>query len=201
MLDTKLHCSNVVAGKEADMDQPKDKSVYFAKYYKENRPAILAKRRLRYQHDPEYKARMQEKARERARKKAAERRAARAEENRKKALGLKKKPLDLDLLGPQKVKRWPVGDFVTASVVATALNVSLGTLGNWIRGGVVPPPTVSSTAGKHLFSLAYLNLVRDCRIEALAQGMVNGEFKHLVNERYETIRDTEERLRKGETID
>lgn len=179
---------------------PKDKAAYFEKYYKENRPAILAKRRLRYQHDPEYKERMRAKARDRARLKAEERRAQRAEENRRKAAALKGRKLNLDSLGPQKVKRWPVGDFVTASVVSTALNVSLGTLGNWIRGGVIPPPTVSSTAGKHLFSLAYLHLVRDCRIESLSEGMVNGEFKTLANERYEAIRDTEEKLRKGETV-
>lgn len=179
---------------------PKDKSVYFQKYYKENRPSILAKRRLRYQHDPEYKERMRAKARDRARRKADERRAQKAEENRRKSADLKNRQLNLESLGPQKVKRWPVGEFVTASVVASALNVSLGTLGNWIRGEVIPPPTISTTAGKHLFSFTYLHLVRDCRIEALAKGMVNGEFKEFVNEQYKAIRDTEEKLREGETV-
>jgi len=78
--------------------------------------------------------------------------------------------------------------------------VSLGTLGNWIRGGTLPRPTVSSTAGKHLFSFAYLELVRQCRIEALKTGLVNGEFKDLVNTRYEEIRADEEKLREGESV-
>ena len=176
---------------------PRDKSEYFAKYYEEHRPAILAKRRLRYKNDPEYRKRMQQKARDRARKKAAERRKTKLDASRSYADDLRKKKLNLESLGPQKVKHWPVGDFVTASVVAQALDVSLGTLGNWIRGGTLPPPTVSSTAGKHLFSIEYLTLVRDCRIEALSAGMVNGEFSKLVKSKYETIRASEECLRRG----
>jgi hypothetical protein len=140
---------------------------------------------------------MQAKARERARRKAAERRKNKLTESAARADDLRKKKLDFNSLGPQKVKHWPVGDFVTASVVATALNVSLGTLGNWLRGGTLPAPTVSSTAGKHLFSLEYLDLVRDCRIKALSAGMMNGDFSALVNGRYEEIRESEERLRRG----
>jgi len=176
---------------------PRDKSEYFAKYYEEHRPAILAKRRLRYKNDPEYRVRMQQKARDRARKKAAERRQTKLDSLKAHADDLRKKRLNLESLGPQKVKHWPVGDFVTASVVAQALNVSLGTLGNWIRGGTLPPPTVSSTAGKHLFSIDYLNLVRDCRIQALASGMINGDFSDLVKSKYEGIRSSEESLRRG----
>lgn len=176
---------------------PRDKSEYFARYYEDHRPAILAKRRLRYKNDPEYRARMQQKARDRARQKAVERRTTKLGESRAKADAIRKTRLDLTSLGPQKVKKWPVGDFVTASVVASALNVSLGTLGNWIRGGTLPPPTVSSTAGKHLFSLDYLSLVRDCRIEALGSGMINGDFSSLVKQRYESIRAAEESLRRG----
>jgi hypothetical protein len=174
-----------------------DKSVYFAKYYKKNRPAILAKRRIRYKNDPEYRIKMQEKARERARLKAEERRKQKVVEIQQHADNLRQQKIDLDSLGSQKVKRWPVGDFVTASVVAEALDVSLGTLGNWIRGGIIPQPTISSTAGKHLFSVDYLSLVRECRIEALSQGLVNGEFGKLVNSRYASIKENEQSLRKG----
>jgi hypothetical protein len=178
----------------------KDKSAYFARYYKKHKPAILAKRRLRYANDPEHRTRMQEKARERARQKALERRKERIVEARKYAAELQSQKIDLHELGPQKVKRWPVGEFVTASVVATSLDISLGSLNNWLRSGTLPPPTVSSTSGKHLFSIQYLNLVRDTRIEALRSGMVNGAFGKLVNEKYQAIRDTEEKLRKGETV-
>jgi len=174
-----------------------DKSIYFAKYYKKNRPAILAKRRIRYRNDPEYRIKMQEKARERARLKAEERRKQKVIEIKEHANELKHQEIDLDSLGSQKVKRWPVGDFVTASVVAQALDVSLGTLGNWIKGGIVPPPTISSTAGKHLFSVEYLSLVRECRIEALSRGLVNGDFGKMVNSRYDSIREKEQSLRKG----
>lgn len=178
----------------------RDKSVYFAQYYDDNKPAILAKRRLRYRNDPEYRKRMQEKARERARRKADERRAAKIAKKQSHANKIEGMSIDLDKLGPQKVKRWPVGDFVTASVVAMSLDVSLGTLGNWIRSGTIPRPTISSTAGKHLFSFAYLDLVRSCRVEALRTGLVNGEFRDLVNAKYEAIREDEEKLRNGESI-
>jgi|APIni6443716594_1056825.scaffolds.fasta_scaffold00007_16 hypothetical protein len=178
-----------------------DKSVYFAQYYNVNSPAILAKRRLRYKNDPEYRKKMQEKARERARRKADERRSDKIDQMKQYADQIQKHKVDLSGLGSQKVKRWPVGDFVTASVVADALDVSLGTLGNWIRGGVVPPPTVSSTAGKHLFSIQYLDLVRACRIEALRSGTSNGTFKSLMASKYAGIISTEKKLRNGESIE
>ena len=180
-----------------DRSAPRDKAAYFAQYYEDNRPAILAKRRLRYRNDPEYRTRMQQKARDRAREKAVEHRKIKLADARSYADDLRKRKLNLDDLGPQKVKHWPVGDFVTASVVAQALNVSLGTLGNWIRGGTLPPPTVSSTAGKHLFSLGYLELVRECRIHALANGMINGDFGDLVKSRYKEIVAAEDLLRRG----
>lgn len=174
-----------------------DNSARFAKYYEENRSAILFKRRIRYKNDPEYRKKMQAKAREVARLKTDERRRQRMAEARDHAKQLAAQQLDLDSLGPQKVKRWPVGDFVTGSVVAEALSVSLGTLGNWIRTGILPSPTISSTAGKHLFSLSYLNLVRECRIDAMSKGLLNGEFGKLVNSRYASIREKEELMRKG----
>ena len=174
-----------------------DKAIYFARYYKEHRPAILAKRRLRYKNDPEYRAKMQAKARDRVRRKADDRRKEKITKTQQKAQDLKSRAIDLDSLGSQKVKRWPVGDFVTTSVVAEALGVSLGTLGNWLRGKIIPPPTISSTAGKHLFSVEYLQLVRDCRIKSLAKGLMNGEFGEMANERYESIRDKEELMRRG----
>ena len=174
-----------------------DKSIYFAKYYKDHRPAILAKRRLRYKNDPEYRAKMQEKARDRARRKADERRKEKIAKIQQRAKDLQAHAVDLDSFGSQMVKHWPVGDFVTASVLAEALGVSLGTLGNWIRGKIVPPPTISTTAGKHMFSVEYLQLVRDCRIDALSKGLVNGEFGKMANERYESIRDKEELMRRG----
>jgi len=181
----------------ADSGATRDKSAYFAQYYEDNRPAILAKRRLRYRNDPEYRHRMQQKARDRAREKAVEQRKTNLDDSRTHADDLRKKSLNLADFGPQKVKHWPVGDFVTASVVAQALNVSLGTLGNWIRGGTLPSPTVSSTAGKHLFSLSYLELVRECRIHALANGMSNDGFSEFVKSKYQEIVASEELLRNG----
>ena len=177
-----------------------DKSVYFAQYYDDNKPAILAKRRLRYRNDPEYRKKMQEKARERARRKADERRAAKIFKKQAHADKIENTSIDFTALGPQKVKRWPVGEFVTASVVAMSLDISLGTLGNWLRSKTLPQPTISSTAGKHLFSFAYLELIRSCRIHALRTGMSNVEFKTLVDMRYEEISANEERLRRGESV-
>jgi len=174
-----------------------DKSDYFAKYYKEHRPAILAKRRLRYKNDPEYRAKMQKKARDRARQKIGARRTETIANIQQKATDLKNQTIDLDSLGSQKVKRWPVGEFVTASVMAEALGVSLATLGNWVKSGIVPSPTVSSTAGKHLFSVEYLDLVRTCRIDVLAAGGANDDFRKLVTEKYKTIQGNEEFMRRG----
>lgn len=174
-----------------------DKSIYFARYYRDHRPSILAKRRLRYRNDPEYREKMQEKARDRARLKAEERRKQQVSNTQQRADDLKNHSIDFEALGAQKLKHWPVGDFVTASVVAEALGVSRETLGNWIRGNMIPPPTISSTAGKHLFSIDYLSLVRDCRIESLAKGFANGEFGEFVLSRYESIRETEESMRNG----
>lgn len=175
-----------------------DKSAYFAKYYKNHRPAILAKRRLRYKNDSEYRAKMQEKARTRARQKADGRRKETLASVHQKAADLSKHIIDLDSLGSQKVKRWPVGEFVTASVMAEALGISLGTLGNWIKSKIVPSPTVSSTAGKHLFSIEYLDLVRTCRIEALSAGGNNNDFRELVTARYTAIQNNEEVMRRGD---
>lgn len=174
-----------------------DTASYFAKYYKNHRPVILAKRRLRYKNDPEYRAKMQEKARTRARQKADERRKEMLAKVQQKAVDLQNHPVDLNSFGSQKVKRWPVGEFVTASVMAGALGISLGTLGNWIKGDIIPSPTISSTAGKHLFSIEYLDLVRGCRIEALSAGGTNEDFRKLAAIRYETIRNNEELMRRG----
>lgn len=178
----------------------KNKTEYFAKYYEENRPAILAKRRIRYKNDPEYREKMREKARERARRKAEESKRERVEKSRSKAEDLRRKSLNLATFSPQQIKRWPVGDFVTSSVVSEALNVSVGTLGNWIRTGVLPPPTISSTAGKHMFSIEYLNMVRNCRIEALSSGLEN-KFEDLVKSKYADIKDSEDLMRRGGLVE
>jgi hypothetical protein len=61
----------------------------------------------------------------------------------------------------------------------------------------LPPPTISSTAGRNLFSTAYLNLIRDLRIQALDRGLRNGDFGKMVSDAYETIRVQEERIRSG----
>jgi len=175
-------------------------SSYFARYYEKNRAAILAKRRLRYQNDEGYRERMRGKARERAQNKAKEQRVEKAERDHRFAQELQERDLQLDELGPQKVKHWPVGEFVTSSVICTALDISIGTLSNWLRVGILPPPTVSSTAGKHLFSMQYLELVRDCRIESLQKSMENGAFGRLVNNQYKKIKAKEEKLRRGESL-
>jgi len=174
-----------------------DKSTYFAEYYKSHRPIILAKRRLRYKNDPEYRVKMQEKARVRAQQKTNERNKEFLGKVQQKAIDLQNNPVNLDSFGSQKVKRLPVGEFVTASVMAEALGVSLGTLGNWVKGGIIPSPTISSTAGKHLFSIEYLDLIRACRIESLSIGGTNEDFRKLAADKYETIRGREELMRRG----
>jgi hypothetical protein len=174
---------------------------YYAEYYKRNKDEILRKRRAKYQEDAAYRERQQRRARTRARGLAETKRLARDMQNRLRATKLREMMIDLTALSSQQVKNWPVGTLVTSSVICMVLDISLGTLSNWVKKKILPTPTIMSTAGNFLFSVPYLDVVRAARIEALDNSLSLDKFSKLANKMYGTIQAQEESLWKGGSID
>jgi len=176
-------------------------SGYYAEYYRRNKDDILQKRREKYQEDRPYRERQQRRARNRARGLAEGKRAERAMQNHFRATKLRDMLVDLTELSSQQVKNWPIGTLVTSSVICTVLDISLGTLSNWVKKKILPRPTIMSTAGNFLFSVPYLDVVRAARIEALDDSLTLNKFAKLANKMYGTIKAQEESLWKGGSID
>jgi DNA-binding transcriptional regulator YiaG len=174
---------------------------YYSKYYEQNKGRIKQARKDKYRVDKIFREKQQKRARDRARRLATEKREERAQASVHKARTLRAMEINLDEFSSQQVKRWPVGTLVTSSVICHALNISLGTLSNWVKKELIPEPTIRTSVRNYLFSVDYLQVVRISRIEALEQNLSLDEFKILAHKQYEIIRDKEEGIRKGGAVD
>jgi hypothetical protein len=179
----------------------KTQADYYSEYYEKNKERIKKARKEKYRTDKSFRERQQKRARDRARRLATQKRDERAQENVHKARQLRAMEIDLDAFSSQQVKRWPVGTLITSSVICYALDISLGTLSNWVKKEIVPEPTIRTSVRNYLFSVDYLQSVRVARIEALEKNLTLDQFKDLAHKKYEDIKDKEDSIRRGGAVD
>jgi len=123
---------------------------YNARYYSENREALLEKKRTRYQEDPEYRERILTAARERKRILSEERK-------KEKALNKgKEKPLWFSLeIGGEEI---PVKMF-TSGQLSKRLGRKSQTVRVWEKRGLIPEAIYRSAAKDRLYTEFQVNLI------------------------------------------
>jgi hypothetical protein len=127
------------------------KNPYFAKYYEENREAVLDKKKERYKNDPEYRNKIKEASKAR--------RQALAEEKKRLGIPRKKKgdsPLWFRIqVGNEEV---PVRMY-TVGQLAKRLGRKPQTIRVWESNGLIPEAMYRNTAKDRLYTELQIKLI------------------------------------------
>jgi DNA-binding transcriptional MerR regulator len=135
----------------------------FTQWYEQNAPSFNAKRRSRYETDPEYRAKVLEMNRKNREKRQAER--AKEDKARKKAVKVVASPAWKEFEG--EAAGGETSNYVTIGAVAKAIRRSTQSVRLWEKQGLIPETPYRNQRGDRLYTpqmvLEILNKVKDIK--------------------------------------
>lgn len=137
-----------------ETDVKAQKSAYFSKYYAQKKDELSAKRKVRYQKDPEVRKLARERALERYRK------ARKLRIERLVEAGL---PVGPGVRGVNKPRMMDVGGKMTlvrcVSEFAKCIDRDVQTITVWENGRIIPPPTGCDDLNRRWYSDAHIAFI------------------------------------------
>lgn len=118
---------------------------YWERYWRENKGAILAKRRKKYANDPEYREAIKERSRRRWREELKKGGREKGKKPEKRYLRPK-----IVVIRGHEVRVYGIGE------LADLIGYTVATLKNWEKLGVLPPATAVDGHGRRWFSVAFI---------------------------------------------
>jgi len=135
-----------------------ERDQYMRNYYTENRERILARRRIRYANDPEYKRKLTEQRRRtRQRKRLLEKRDVRKE------LGdtIRDKGKPMKIYNNQRT-HYAIVRMFTVGRVADLIGIKRTHIYNWIHANRLPEANYVMKNGWRLFTEYEVHIIKDC---------------------------------------
>lgn len=143
---------------EEENQEKAERNEYMRNYYAENRERILARRKIRYANDPEYKRKLTEQRRRtRQRKRILEKRDVRKE------LGdtIRDKGKPMKIYNNQRT-HYAIVRMFTVGRVADIIGIKRTHIYNWIHGERLPEANYVMKNGWRLFTEYEVQVIQDC---------------------------------------
>ena len=143
---------------EEENQEKAQRNEYMRNYYAENRERILARRKVRYANDPEYKRKLTEQRRRtRQRKRILEKRDVRKE------LGdtIRDKGKPMKIYNNQRT-HYAIVRMFTVGRVADIIGIKRTHIYNWIHGERLPEANYVMKNGWRLFTEYEVQVIQDC---------------------------------------
>lgn len=143
---------------EEENKEKAERNQYMRNYYAENRERILARRKVRYANDPEYKRKLTEQRRRtRQRKRILEKRDVRKE------LGdtIRDKGKPMKIYNNQRT-HYAIVRMFTVGRVADIIGIKRTHIYNWIHGERLPEANYVMKNGWRLFTEYEVQVIQDC---------------------------------------